>query len=179
MKTPYKREISITVDKLTNSIENAQGESFDTVCTRMTPADVAKLNSADWSFDWSDEIQQQQTEVYKLTVVGNPSVIQGLISIMDMGDHIFVNLINSAKHNQGRKRMYRGVAGNMFAFACKTAFERGYQGYVAFLSKSGLVQHYIQSLGAEQVGRSLRLHIDETRARKLVERYFKSFWRFE
>jgi hypothetical protein len=44
------------------------------------------------------------------------SGIYRIISITDKGDHIFMDLIESAKFNKGKKRLYKGVAGNLVAF---------------------------------------------------------------
>jgi len=35
-----------------------------------------------------------------------------------------MNLIENAKFNKGEKKLYKGVTGNLVAFACKTAFEK-------------------------------------------------------
>jgi hypothetical protein len=40
--------------------------------------------------------------------------------ITDKGDHIFMDLIESAKFNKGKSNLFKGVAGNLVAFACKT-----------------------------------------------------------
>lgn len=62
-------------------------------------------------------------EVYKLTIVGNPDVIQGVLSIRKEADHIFMNLLESAPFNIGRQKLYEGVAGNLVAYACKLSFQ--------------------------------------------------------
>ena len=79
--------------------------------------------------------------VYKLVILENPNIIQGLISLQDRGDHIFMPLIESSKFNRGDKKIYLGVPGNLVAFACKISFEKGYGGYVSFESKSKLKEH--------------------------------------
>jgi hypothetical protein len=48
-----------------------------------------------------------------LTTLNNQKIIQGLISITDKGDHIFMDLIESAKFNKGKSKLYKGVAGNL------------------------------------------------------------------
>jgi hypothetical protein len=55
-----------------------------------------------------------------LTTQNNQKIIQGLISITDKGDHIFMDLIESAKFNKGKKSFIEEFAGNLVAFACKT-----------------------------------------------------------
>jgi hypothetical protein len=42
-------------------------------------------------------------EIDKLTTVNNPAIIHGLISLSDKTDHIFMDLIERAKFNKGKK----------------------------------------------------------------------------
>jgi hypothetical protein len=165
-------ELDIEIDKLTNSIENAQtGEVFDTEITKLTIQSTNEIKKTLWLFDWKSEILDTTKEVYKLTTVNNPNVIHGLLSIQNMGDHIFAHLIESAKFNRGEGKLYLGVPGNLMAFACKEAFEKGYEGFVAFDSKTVLIKHYIQTLGATHF-RGQRMYIETAAASKLVNRYF-------
>ena len=75
-------------------------------------------------------------------------------------------LIENAKINRGRSKKYIGVAGNLFAHACKWSFELGFGGFVAFDSKTKLIRHYIKTLEATFVG-AQRLHLDEEVAKNL------------
>jgi len=86
---------------------------------------------------------------FGLTTLNNQKIIQGLISITDKGDHIFMDLIESAKFNKGNGKLYKGVAGNLVAFACKTSFEKGYEGVVSFIAKTQLIDYYTETLGAK------------------------------
>ena len=52
-----------------------------------------------------------------------------------------MDLIENAKFNKGRNKLYKGVAGNLVAFACKTSFENGFDGVVSFIAKSQLIDH--------------------------------------
>jgi hypothetical protein len=165
--------LSEKIDKLTHSIENAiSGDCFETEVDLFTKEDVKILVKTDWVFDWQKEVYSKDRTVYKLTITGNPDVIQGLISISDYKDHIFANLIENAKFNKGKSKLYLGVAGNLMAFACKVSFEKGYDGYVSFISKSKLITHYEKTLGAIKIG-GLKMIIDTQAARKLFLQYFK------
>jgi hypothetical protein len=168
------RHLNFEIDKLTNSIENIlSGEVFDTVITGLDKSDLKIIKRSDWQFDWRLEFRASQNEVYKLTTVNNPTIIQGLLSIEDKEDHIFMHLIESAKFNKGKDKLYIGVPGNLVAFACKISNERGYEGYVAFDSKTVLIEHYKRTLGATHLIRQ-RMFIDPIAAAKLISRYFKS-----
>ena len=85
---------------------------------------------------------QPDRDVYKLTIVGNPHIIQGLVSITEREDHVYMHLIESAPFNLGKSKMYLGVPGNLIAFVCRLSFHRGFDGYVSFASKTQLIEHY-------------------------------------
>ena len=108
------------IDKLTNSLENVvTGDSFVTEITLVTPADlrtVPKKNG--WQFDWKFEYKQPERDVYKLTIINNPMVSQGLISLEVKSDHVYMHLVESAPFNKGKAKVYAGVPGNLVAFAC-------------------------------------------------------------
>jgi hypothetical protein len=57
------------------------------------------------------------------------------------------------------------------AFACKLAFQRGHEGNVSFISKTQLIQHYMDALGAMHVGGRVMI-IDTIAALKLINKYF-------
>ena len=162
----------IEIDKLTRSIENAiSGDSFKTEVLQLTLTDIKKLRKADWLFEWKAEAKLKDRMVYKLVILENPNIIQGLISLQDRGDHIFMPLIESSKFNRGEKKIYLGVPGNLVAFACKISFEKGYQGYVSFESKSKLKEHYKKTLKAHYLFGNF-MAIDSKAASKLIDQYF-------
>lgn len=173
MKKRLFRHIDLEIDKLTNSVENSlTGEVFDTEITRLGKGDLRGIKKSEWVFDWKLEFRAPKNEVYKLSTVNNPTIIQGLLSIEDKDDHIFMHLIESAKFNKGKDKIYLGVPGNLVAFACKVSHDKGYDGYVAFDSKTVLIEHYRQTLGATHLIRQ-RMFVDPIAAHKLISRYFK------
>lgn len=173
MKKAVKAELDFIVDKLTNSIENiVTGDSFATDISVVTLADLKSITKKkQWQFDWIYEYKQPEREVYKLTIVNNQQIIQGLISLEIKSDHVYIHLVENASFNKGKTKMYAGVLGNLVAFACKLSFQRGYEGNVSFFSKTQLVQHYIDSLGAMHVGGRIMI-IDTIAALKLIDKYF-------
>ena len=167
-----QQPFDIEIDKLTRSIENAiTGDSFKTELLELTSTDIRKLKKSDWLFDWKTEAKQNDKTVYKLVIVGNPNIIQGLISLEDRGDHIFMALIESSKFNRGARKVYLGVPSNLVAFACKLSFDKGYSGYVSFESKTRLKEHYQKTLGAHVLFGNI-MAIDTRAAIKLVRQYF-------
>jgi len=174
MKAKKQQGLYFIVDKLTNSIENTStGEVFDTEIVKLTIKDINQIKKSVWLFDWSKELKDKSKNVYKLTTTNNPTIIQGLISIEDKQDHVFIHLIESAKFNKGKNKIYFGIPGNLVAFACKISVDKGYEGFVAFDAKTDLIKHYEHSLGATHF-RGLRMFIQTNAAIKLISQYFKS-----
>ena len=174
MKKSSNKPLDFVIDKLTNSIENTStGEVFDTEIVQLTLKDLKQIHKADWQFDWTKEIKDKTKEVYKLTTVNNSTIIQGLISIEDKQDHIFMHLIESAKFNKNKNKVYLGVPGNLVAYACKVSVDKGYQGFLAFDAKTALIKHYEESLYATHF-RGLRMFIETNAAMRLISQYFKS-----
>jgi hypothetical protein len=171
--TKKSQYIDIEIDKLTNSLENIiTGDSFSTDIV-ITDQNDFKLVSkkGGWLFDWKSEFKKPDRDVYKLTIVNNQSVIQGLISLSVRTDHVYMHLIESAPFNKGKDKVYAGVPGNLVAFACKLSFQRGFEGYLSFLSKTNLIIHYEKTLGAVHVGGNLMI-INTISALKLINKYF-------
>lgn len=165
--------LDFIVDKLTNSIENVvTGDSFATSVSVISQADLKNITKKNkWQFDWRTEYRQPEKDVYKLTIVNNQSIIQGLICLEIKSDHVYMHLVESAPFNKGESKMYSGVPGNLVAFACKLSFQRGHQGNISFFSKSQLVQHYIDTLGAMHFGGRIMI-INTVAALKLIQKYF-------
>jgi hypothetical protein len=167
--------LDFEVDKLTNSIENSiSGEVFDTLVVKLEVSDIKSVKKSDWAFNWHNEIKDKSKLVYKLVTVSNPTIIHGLICLTDKGDHIYMDLIESAKFNTGKNKLYRGVAGNLVAFGCKILFEKSYDGVVSFIAKTQLIEHYTKTLGAK-LFKGNRMFIDTKEAYILVTKYFKDF----
>jgi hypothetical protein len=172
-----RREIGLDfiIDKLTNSIENViTGDSFATEISILTTNDLKNVTKKNgWLFNWKEELIEPARDIYKLTIVNNPTIIQGLLSLEVKSDHVYMHLIESAPFNKGKSKMYSGVPGNLVAFACKLSFQRGHEGNISFLSKTQLIDHYIKTLGAFHFGG--RVMIIETQASlKLINRYFQN-----
>lgn len=162
--------LDIEIDRLTESIlEVSTGLSLDTIVKRIGDENSLLLTHS-WRFDWLRELRANP--IYQLLIEQEETESQGLISLKDLGDNISVSLIENAPHNIGRNKRYEGVAGNLFAFACKASFDRGYEGYVSFLAKTELVDHYKRTLGAKSITSQL-MYIDSAAATNLVNHYFK------
>lgn len=168
-----QKELDVWIDKLTNSIVNTiSGDSLPTDIHEVTPQDLKKVTkSSGWNFNWKGEIKKENTKVIKLTIINNPEIIQGLMSFEDKGDHIFINLVENAPFNIGKKKLYEGVPGNLIAFACKLSWDNGNQGLVSFVSKTKLINHYVSTVGAVHLGNH-QMVIYPYEALHLIKKYF-------
>ena len=166
--------LDFLIDKLTNSIENVvTGYSFATEISLLKSSDLKNITKKNnWLFDWKQEFKKPEKDVFKLTIVNNSEIIQGLICLEVKKDHVYMHLVESSPFNKGKTKVYDGVPGNLVAFACKLSFQRGHDGNVSFVSKTQLINHYEKSLGAIHFGG--RLMIIETKsALRLINKYFK------
>lgn len=175
MKKQENIQLDFIVDKLTNSIQNTiSGDSFQTDVGRFTIKDSRQiLKKNGWNFNWKSELNNDVNEVYKLTIVNNSDIVQGLMSIRKEADHIFMNLLENAPFNIGKNKLYEGVAGNLVAYACKLSFQYGFEGFVSFTAKTRLIKHYEKTLGAYHFG-GHKMIIPTHSAKFLVEKYFKT-----
>jgi len=95
------------------------------------------------------------------------------MSLSDFNDHYFLHLIENAPFNRGKRKLYNGVAGNLIAFGCKLSWDSGYEGFLSFISKTRLIEHYEKSLGAVHVG-GRKMVIFPKEALKLINKYFNT-----
>lgn len=166
--------LSFEIDKITRSIENVvTGDSFQTVVLPVTKTDIRNVTKKKgWLFNWRKELSTKGRSTFKLTTVENPEIIQGLVSLEVEPDHVVMTLVENAPFNQGRKKVYAGVLGNLVAYVCRVSFEHGFEGTVAFRAKTKLINHYEKELKAVHVGGHLMV-IYPPAARYLVDQYFR------
>jgi hypothetical protein len=170
-----KHQIDVLIDELTPClIHRESGEQYKTEYHSLTSSDLKRVNAkSGWLFDWKMEHSSSDREVFKLQVVGSDD-IQGLVSLSVEQGFVFVHLVESAPANKGKEtKLFSGVGAHLFAIACKISFESGGEGFVAFKSKTSLVSHYEQSIGAQSVRGGLLMQIQPARAKLLVDQYFQ------
>ena len=174
MSKKEKYHNDFRIDRLTNSILNCiYGESFPTEVILLSKNDLKQTQKKNgWKFNWKHELNQPDREVYKLVTTVNPGIVHGIVSLTVKDDHVFIHVIENAPFNQGSKKLYDGVAGNLVAFGCRLSFQRGNQGVVSFYAKTKLVNHYEKTLGAKLIGMQLMIIYSEE-AKILVDKYFK------
>ena len=173
-----KYHIAAEIDKLTNSIINTiSGDSFQTEINEVSKSELKQTNKkSGWNFNWSAEFKMIDRKVYKLTIKDNLNIIQGLASISDYNDHFYLHLVESAPFNLGKNKLYEGVPGpasSGIAFTCKQSWDKGNEGFVSFQSKTKLINHYDESLGAIHIG-GHKMVIFPQAALKLIQKYFQT-----
>ncbi|PCI09480.1 MAG: hypothetical protein COB73_05490 [Flavobacteriaceae bacterium] len=170
-----KGTLDFEIDELTNSIKNIiSGDSFQTNISRITKLDLKLITKRKgWLFNWKGELKHPERDIYKLTIINNQHIIQGLVSLEVKTDHVYMHLVESAPFNKGKSKIYSGVPGNLVAYACKLSFQRGDEGNVAFIAKTQLIDHYIESLGAIHFGGRLMI-ITPNSALRLVNKYYSN-----
>ena len=127
MKNQTEIGLDFIVDKLTNSIENViTGDSFATDISLLTTTDLKVISKTKgWVFNWREEFKDLVRDIYKLTIVNNPQIIQGLIGLEVKADHVYMHLVENAPFNKGQLKMYSGVAGNFSCFCLQTFISAG------------------------------------------------------
>ncbi|MBG9794100.1 hypothetical protein ABD76_16885 [Paenibacillus dendritiformis] len=169
-----REKIEALIDELTPClIHRETGEEYKTNIEPLKYSDLKQLTEKQgWvNFDWKKEYCAPNRLVYKLMVVGSDE-IQGLVSLEVAQGYIDVFLVESAPWNIGSaSQVFIGVGAHLFAFACKVSFERGFEGVIAFTSKTKLFKHYQEKLGAARIDGHL-MTIETSAAKKLVNQYF-------
>ena len=131
----------ITVKKhleLLDSVENlTTGDRFRTEVTRLRSEDLKTITKkSGWTFDWKKETKNPEREVFKLTIENNSAIIQGLVSLSIEPDNVTLHQVESAPFNQGTKKVYAGVPGNLAAFATKVSYQQGNKGSITVTAKN-------------------------------------------
>ena len=153
--------IAIEIDKIINSIERVStGEIFQTNVEVVEWPEVKLIHKKDgWNFNWKRDCKLPERRLYKLVIKGH-SEIKGLLS--------------NAPQNQGKQKIYAGVAASLVAFACKLSLDAGFDGLVVFTAKTKLVSHYKKTLGAQLIYGRQRMGIFSEAAKKLVNSCYEN-----
>ena len=169
--------INAEIDELTPCLRNLKtGEIVQTTVKEITPQ---KGQFKDWEFDWTLP-QKNGFRVFALYADGDER-IQGLVATKPVKENIAIkiDIVEAApfnnKHNPintAHKKEYSGVGGHLFAEAVKQSYENGFDGFVYFQAKTNLINHYIKTLGAEEIANNRTMSISGKEARVLYEEYY-------
>lgn len=163
-------EVDILIDKITDClIDMRTGEKVETEY-RMRETPIRSTDYKGWKFNWK-ATEKNGYHIYELFVKGE-NTVQGRISLRIDGGVADVDIVETAPHNYGHTGRYEGVGAHLFAVACQVSLDAGCDGFVAFTSKSDLVEYYKEKLNA-RVFRDRRMYIDEDAAKILLDKYMK------
>ena len=130
-----------------------------------------------WQFNWKTLYKTEGTEIFKLTTLNTPSVLEGLIMLSLMyGEMLYMDNIEIAPHNIGREGIHAYSAGCLLAYGCKKGFEKGkgpYRGYLTFESKTQLIPLYQQKYGAV-LAKGRRMFIPPEAGLLLINKYLEN-----
>lgn len=170
-------EIDIYIESMTNCLVCTEtGEECNTeyrlVKKTITKGEADLLQRRGWRFDWNIP-HTEGYEVYELLIEGDDEV-QGMIALKHIRNQYYthVDIVEAAPHNVGRNGIYKGVGAHLFAIACKMSWDAGNEGYVQFVAKSDLIDHYRKTLNAELIDWHT-MYIDSYGAMRLIRKYFK------
>ncbi len=130
------------------------------------------LKKDGWDFNWRAEIKEANKEVFVLKLLSDDSV-QGALSLRMEGDMLVMDLVEIAPHNKGQtNKKYKYVAGCLIAYACEETLklEGNYYGYLTFISKTALINWYIEKYHAQQA-MGQNMFIDTIGGKKLIDEY--------
>jgi len=124
-------------------------------------------NNSSFVFDWSLEKDQ---EVYKIRFHDDTKVL-GLISLMDIPKElrVHIQLLEASQENVGKNKEVRNIPGCLIAFACRLAYERGYDGFVSLTPKTQLIKYYMDTYGFVPMGKQLVVFL--TSSKHLINKY--------
>lgn len=161
-------------------VHRASKEPYPIEFHPLTEQDVRKMvrgySKESWNpnFDWSVYFKYANTETYKMVIVGN-DIIQACIALEIKEDHVYIHLIESAPHNFIGKE-FDCIGEHLFSFACRRSHELGFEGAVAFRSKTGpksmpLIRYYMGTrIRAHHLGNGYFI-IDGSSAERLIMLY--------
>jgi hypothetical protein len=125
------------------------------------------LSQGIFLFDW---IQIVNYHIYALTIIENKKVV-GLMALKDIPDELRIEIIllELSKENVGHTKRFERIAGCLIAWACYTAFLKGYYGFVSLVPKTRLISYYINAYGFQQFGRQLASDLENSQ--RLIKQY--------
>jgi hypothetical protein len=136
-----------------------------------TPVKTSEIRKHQHQFKFDFASVSRNYVVYKIHLENQPDIIQGLVAFKSQKG--FLDCVNMEINgfNKHGIALYAGVGKSMVALCCKISMDIGLEGYISFEAKNRLIPYY-QRLGAQRIGGSKRMFIDEIAARKLVNLYF-------
>src|SRR5688500_13179149 len=98
--------------------ERANGKEHHVRIEPLSAKDYGNITKPRYFFDWKTE---KGNEVFKITLLTSDEIL-GLVSLIEHDDKsIQINLLAVSRENRGKSKVYKGIAGNLIAWACREA----------------------------------------------------------
>jgi hypothetical protein len=121
-----------------------------------------------FSFDWKREIDNPQTEAWRLSVASNKHTLAYISIVFDNG-FVKINLIE--RENADQIPLFTNIGATLISFACLRSTKVGFDGVVTFTAKNQLMRWYHQKIHAQRIGNSNKMVIFEQQATAIINRY--------
>lgn len=134
------------------------------------------LKKDGWNFNWKSTIKRKNTKTYVLRQKWKPEQVEGVLQLRESEGMLIMDLVEIAPHNIGIKtKRYDRVAGILIAYACRESFmlDNEYKGFLTFLSKTELVEHYKSRYGARQA-LGQRMYIEPEEGMRLISEFLEN-----
>ncbi|MBO9727339.1 MAG: hypothetical protein J7623_01745 [Chitinophaga sp.] len=145
------------------------GQYEDARISLLQKNELTKSEKKRFDFEWEQELIHN---VYKQTLFNDDSIL-GLMSVLiyEAERRVEIKLLELARENRGKTKLYDRVAGNLITFACQLSFKSGFDGFVSLIPKTELISHYIEKYHFRPVGKHLVLEGSSSDA--LITEYIK------
>lgn len=127
------------------------------------------LKEKQFQCDWKTFKKQ---ELYKIRLKSSELAL-GLMAIKehtkDGLPYLEIAALETILGNLESTKLHQPLAGYLIAYACREAFKRGFNGFVALIPKPTLFQTYIDTYGFMPAGK--RVYTDFENSARLIRRY--------
>lgn len=141
-------------------VEISTGKKLQVEIALVEDVDYKTLNKTRYFFNWKAE---KQFEVYKLYII-NSNEILGLISLERIPSEwrVHIRLLTVSIENQGKRKIYDKIAGNLIAYAAVIALEDYAElACVSLRPKTELAKHYSDKYNMRLTGLTLSIEVPE------------------
>lgn len=154
-------------------LEVETGQEVDAVISVAISSD-APLKKDGWKFNWRELFRTEGASFFKIALNNSPKKVEGFVMFsIYFGEMVYMNNLELAPHNIGKRKKYDWIAGCLIAYGCRFSLEEGkgnYQGFLTFESKTELIPLYVEKYGAiRTLGQ--KMFIDHTQGETLIEQY--------
>jgi len=139
-------------------VETSIGNRHKVKISLVDSVDYKALNKERYFFDWKEE---QNFEVYKLCIVDSSDIL-GLISLERIPNEwrVHIRLLTVSFENQGKKKIYDNIAGNLIAYAAKIAVaDYAELACISLRPKTEIAKHYIDKYNMILTGLTLSIEV--------------------